>query len=97
MRTRRGKLKAGIRKNGRLVSADQFGDRWPFTVDAGTVATIDALAVVFQVGKKVYGLNGMADSWFDTFDLAEIWRPDPDIPALRMDLDPVINFANAGR
>ena len=86
-------MKAGIRENGRTVSAEQFGGQWPFTVDAGTVATIDSLAVVFQVDKKVYGLNGMADAWFDTADLAEIWRPDPDIPALRMDLDPIINSA----
>ena len=90
---RKSKLNHGIRRNGREVFASEFGDKWPFTVDSGVVAVVDDLAIVFRADGETYGLNGFADTWFDLSDLKDIWREDPNMPGLYINIGPVMDFA----
>jgi hypothetical protein len=41
------------------LSEKDFGDKWPFTVSAGTLAC-DGPGVIFLVNGKAYALNGAA-------------------------------------
>ncbi|MBL4768339.1 MAG: DUF2511 domain-containing protein [Rhodobacteraceae bacterium] len=69
-------------KSGRSVTAEEFGDQWPFTVDRGVVDCVDDLAYTFKANGKVYALNGFATAWLEARDLHEIWKRDPKNPDL---------------
>lgn len=77
------------------VSKDSFDGLWPFSVDEGEIACQKGSALTFSANGKVYGLNGLADSWFDTEPLEDIWLPNPEIEGLRIGIQDVQRAAEA--
>lgn len=77
---------------GILVSREEFGDEWPFTVESGRVDCRQGGAAVFIVDNWVYQLNGVA-AQKGYADLAPIWRDNPDIPGTKISVGPMIRLA----
>ena len=60
-----------------LITQNQLGDQWPFTVSQGMLECIPPGIVTFRVKDKIYAVNGLASSrGYAKID--EIWREDPD-------------------
>lgn len=49
----------------KIVTAKEYGDKWPFTFDKGELACVAGSAVVVKNSKdgKSYALNGMANAF----------------------------------
>ncbi len=81
-----------------LMSRDEYGDRWPLTVDEGIVECIPWSAVVFHARGETYAVNGLAlgrrdeEGWRD---IAEIWRDNPNYFEPQT-IDDVIQLSRAG-
>jgi hypothetical protein len=76
-----------------FVSASQLGNKWPLTVDEGTLdcEPVDSSgAVTFEAEGKVYGVNGTALS-LDYPSIRPIWKKDPDVSGTRINIGPLIN------
>lgn len=71
---------SGDSAHSKEVSANQYGDAWPLTVDSGTLAC-DGGAVTFTTTDgTVYPVNGTAmDQMQDGPDLHDIWANDPEV------------------
>jgi hypothetical protein len=52
---------SGLKPNERLITAAEYGDKWPFTFDSGVLAC-ELNAVTVRVGETVYPVNGRAMS-----------------------------------
>lgn len=62
--------------NTRAISAAQYGDSYPFTVDGELICTEQAIAL--KVGGDFYPINGTARSKLTgAKPLEDIWKPDP--------------------
>jgi hypothetical protein len=71
------------------VSASDFGDEWPLTVDSGTLRCEPPSAVVFETGGTEYGVNGMAvTNGYDEID--PIWADDPEGISPKVSISPLI-------
>ncbi|PHR93480.1 MAG: hypothetical protein COA78_32785 [Blastopirellula sp.] len=68
--------------SGREVTAEEFGDQWPFTVDRGVVDCVKEMAYTFEADGKVYALNGFASAWLGAADTKAIARLNPKYPDL---------------
>ena len=76
-----------------LVTRSRYGKRWPFTVPQGIVACDDHGGVVFTTPDgTTYWLNGTAGDEHKYRDVHPIWRKDPSIPGLRIDIGPMIDL-----
>lgn len=74
------------------VSRSEFGDSWPFTVEAGVVDCVDGQAAVFKAEGKTYQLNGFARSrGYAPID--PIWKGNPDIPGTKISIGEMIRIA----
>lgn len=73
------------------VSASDFGDEWPLTVDSGTLRCEPPSAVVFETDDgREYAVNGMAaTNGYD--EIEPIWAEDPSGNAPRMNIGPLID------
>jgi hypothetical protein len=75
------------------ISRETLGDEWPLTVDAG-VFRCDGMAVLFVAAGETYALNGIArgrmaaKGWRD---VEEIWRDNPSIAGLKVDIGPLLD------
>lgn len=80
------KTKPGVR-----ITAEEFGDRWPFTV-ASVELVVDRDAVYVKVGRTHYALNGLATARgdLDAVDIDPIWKANPVGVPPKMDLGPVV-------
>ena len=82
------------------VKQSQFGDKWPFSVEAGritcTTIRVDTLTLqilTFTVGDKVYALNGAARGRATTsgwLDIDSIWKDNPKKPGTKIDISPIM-------
>lgn len=85
------------RDRGRVfVSREEFGDRWPLTVERGEVWCVDCLAAIFRDPETntLYGLNGIADSR-GAEDIRPIWRDNPSGETPKISLGVLTNVAFA--
>ena len=73
------------------VKKEDFGDAWPFTVDAGRVQCIDGVYAVFEAGGQTYALNGAAKSKYAGLD--SIWRDNPELAGTKVNIGPMIELA----
>lgn len=78
-----------------LISAEQFGDAWPFTVEEMHLSCFpgDALVVSDAETGVMYPLNGVAKAKAGALGLEpveKVWREDPDIAGAKLSLGPVI-------
>ena len=74
------------------VSREQFGEKWPLTVEKGEVECIDGFIAVFHHEGKTWALNGAAQSrGYPEIEL--IWRDNPSIPGFKINIGPLIDLA----
>ena len=59
-----------------IISAAEYGDKWPFTVPKGLLACSGADEVTFTVGRDVYAVNGLAMSNKRYKNIRAIWKDD---------------------
>ncbi len=82
---------------GTSISERDYGDKWPLLVSKGKLncegAGSNHGAVTFKAAGETYAVNGIALSrakkrgWKK---IDEIWKDNPDVPGLKMDLTPII-------
>ena len=85
------------------VSKIQFKERWPLTVNSGTISCDpvppvpgmpNVQLVTFTSNGRTYALNGIALGFAKRrgwLDIRAIWKDDPAIPGLKIDISPLIN------
>ncbi|MEE2566623.1 DUF2511 domain-containing protein [Hyphobacterium marinum] len=78
------------------VTAAEFGDDWPFTVDSGRLSCRAPRQALFYANGRTYPLNGAAsarsmDHGYASLD--RIWRDNPDIPGTKISVGPMISRA----
>lgn len=78
-----------------LISAEDYGDAWPFTFEEGYVACHagNALTVMDAESGRMYPLNGTAKGKAGALGLEPlepVWRDNPDIPGTKVSVGPVI-------
>lgn len=59
-----------------VITAEDFGARWPFTVSSGELVCKKPGAVIFIANGKRYAVNGLAMSDDRNVDINEIWKED---------------------
>ncbi|QDT49544.1 hypothetical protein Pan258_35970 [Symmachiella dynata] len=73
-----------------LVMREEFGNKWPLTVESGTIYRVETYGIVFQCQEGTFALNGFAHSrGFPEID--PIWKNDPNIPGTKISISPLIN------
>lgn len=80
------------------ISRADLGEKWPLTVESGTLAC-DGVAegagdVTFTSEGTTYALNGLAKGRAARNGWAEIdpiWADDPDVPGLKVNIGPLID------
>lgn len=78
-----------------LISAEQFGAGWPFTVEEMHLTCFPGNALVVSDAETgvMYPLNGVAKAKAGALGLEpidKVWREDPDIAGAKLSLGPVI-------
>lgn len=78
-----------------LISADDYGDAWPFTVEEMHLSCFPGNALVVSDAETgvMYPLNGVANAKAAALALEpieKVWRADPDIAGAKVSLGPVI-------
>lgn len=61
-----------------LISADEYGSKWPFTVTSGRLECSGAGDVTFVVDGKTYAVNGLAMPDRKNANINAIWKADAD-------------------
>lgn len=84
-------LVSGCGHHGKLVTQQDMGDEWPFTVDRGYVYCIDG-APVFEADGTVYGLNGIGLGR-GYADPHPIWRDNPELYGSKVSIGPIQELA----
>ena len=74
-----------------VITKAKYGDRWPLSVDRGTIECVGAGAVLFHADGNTYAVNGWATSTTDYPDIREIWLDDPAKPGLKINIDSIIS------
>lgn len=65
----------------KIISKEQFGDKWPFTVERGILQCKEGKVILFHANGKVYSVNGKADGLAKSrgyHDIREIWKNNPE-------------------
>ncbi len=85
---------------GRVVTGEELGEDWPFSVDGGVVdcrnLSNGLREAVFRSAGVTYALNGTAKSHAEAQgyeDVMSIWRDDPDYQGLKIDIGPILDLA----
>lgn len=78
-----------------MIEPKDLGKPWPFTMRSGTLECHNRGAIVFVANGKTYTINGTADAYararnLPWVDVRPIWRDDPSIPGIKIDMGPVI-------
>lgn len=81
------------------VTSAEFGKKWPFLVSGGVIGYEPLLVgrqklalLTFESGGKTYALNGLAKGRSKErgyLDIVAIWKDDPEIPGVKMDISPI--------
>ncbi len=78
------------------INKDQFGERWPFTVDRGILRCEHGMYVTFENNGLIYGVNGAASSFYKSdlnfHDIVSICQDDIELgKPFKKDIQPIIN------
>lgn len=74
-----------------VITKAEYGDRWPLTVDRGSVECVGVGAVLFHATGETFAVNGLALSAASYPPIDPIWRDDPSNPGLKINLSPIID------
>ena len=81
----------GNSTSGKLVTKQEFGKKWAFTVKQGYTYSIGESAI-FNANGTEYQLNGAARmQGYKSID--SIWRENPEIPGTKVSISPFIDLA----
>ena len=74
-----------------IITKEQFGERWPLSVNAGIVKclAIGNGSVVFEVDGKTYAVNGTAKGFakkHNFYPIENIWLDDPGFIKMAIEL-----------
>ena len=88
------KLRCVLGRRTRRITAEEYGDRWPLTVDTARLCCRHS-AVWVEVNRKKFGINGFAKGLLNRYgytvhELEDIWRPHPEFEGLRVSIGPLI-------
>ena len=75
------------------VSREEFGAKWPLTVDRGVLSCNGSNGtgqVFFTAGGKIYAVNGLARGTKKYPPVDEIWADNPAGPGPKKDIGPII-------
>ena len=75
------------------VSREEFGSKWPLTVDRGVLSCNGSNGtgqVFFTAGGKTYAVNGLARGTKKYPSVDEIWADNPAGPGPKKDIGPLI-------
>ena len=73
------------------ITAAEYGDKWPFTVNEGTLICLPPGAVILRTRQGRYNINGLAISHYErNKHVREIWKLDPKNPEMRISLGDII-------
>jgi hypothetical protein len=76
---------------GALARADIPKGEWPLTVSHGVVRC-EGTSVIFRANGRDYAVNGTAQMLHkEMAKIHRIWRRDPDVPGLRINIGPVLD------
>jgi len=77
-------------ETGIRVTKEEYGERWPFTVDEGYLDCKGFREVIFRVGRKEYGLSGEAVGAEKYLNIDPIWREDPQMKGTKIIVTPLV-------
>lgn len=82
-----------VDRHRRKVTKEEFGDKWPLTVDEGEIECKDKFIRLFHHGGKTYALNGIAKSrGFKPID--PIWKDNPELgDGFKINIGPLLEAA----
>jgi hypothetical protein len=83
-------LAACGKPDGIRVTKEEYGDRWPFTVDEGYLDCVGFKEVILRVGRKEYGLSGQAVGTEKYLDVDAIWKEDPQMKGTKIPINPLV-------
>ena len=90
----------GKQHQGQLITKEEFGNKWPFSVEKGYVYKTEADHLIFETedGTK-YAVNGMARNWlkstkYNYKDIEEIWLYEDKEIGLRKSLVEVMDIGH---
>ena len=75
------------------ITKQEFGAKWPLTVDEGILACKGRGGVgevIFMANGKTYAVNGTAKSAKKYIPIDEIWADNPSVSGLKKDIGPII-------
>jgi hypothetical protein len=75
------------------ITKQEFGTKWPLTVDEGVLACKGRGGVgevVFTTNGKTYAVNGIAKGTKKYIPIDEIWANNPSVSGLKKDIGPII-------
>jgi hypothetical protein len=75
------------------ITKQEFGTKWPFTVDEGTLACKGKSSfgeVIFTANGKTYAINGTAKGTKKYLSIDEIWADNPSVSGVKKDIGPII-------
>jgi hypothetical protein len=87
--------------NGVKITRQEYGQRWPFTVEDGILACRDTgvtvgatkmKEVTFTANGVTYAVNGTAKGNKAYANIDGIWAEDPERPGLKKDIQPIIDM-----
>lgn len=83
--------------NTRILSAAQYGEAWPFTVESGEIGCLpipntNTEVITFTVNGVTYALNGIAEG-HGFADIDPIWRENPNLPGTKINTGLAIEAA----
>ena len=78
--------------HGKLVTREEYGKKWAFTVPKGYVYSIEKSAIFETESGHKFQLNGIAQ--MNGYKLINpIWRNNPEIPETKVNIGPFIKLA----
>ena len=76
-----------------LVTSEELGERWPFTVGSGHVECLEGGTPVFRTGGTTYALTGYGATNLGFPEIDPIWRDNPNIEGVKISLTPITDRA----
>ena len=78
---------------GKMVTKEEFGETWAFTVDKGYLYSIGKSAI-FMEKETEYGINKEAvESGYKDIRDSNIWKENDKVMGERMDIKPFVDIA----
>lgn len=96
-------IACGKQHQGQLITKEELGNKWPFSIEKGYVYKTDANHLIFETedGTK-YAVNGMARNWlksskYNYKDIEEIWLIEDKEASSRKSLEDIFEIGEKNK